>query len=216
MSDKGVAGGAASVQVSQLSVEDTLDPRDIDRFLAVYRMSMEPLEELAPGRQSLTDEEFRDEMAQPSVTRYVGWEDDEPVALCWMGNDLNHVPWISPPYFAKKFPELYEAGLIFYISGVVVRPEARGKHWSATLFERMITDVARVGGMSAFDCSRYVIDVIGLDKIIESTGEKLIRAKRHDLDAQLYLAYETFGLLEDDDAPVIDLRDGRAVVDLTD
>jgi hypothetical protein len=212
MAEQGV--GVAAVKVARISVDSELDPTYVEKFLEVYRVSMQPLEEMAPCRQSLTDEEFREEMAMSSVTRYVGWEDGEPVALCWMSNDLDHVPWISPPYYAKKFPRQYAEHLIFYISGVVVRPEARGQDWSSRLFEQMILDVARQGGMSAFDCSKFVIDVVHLDKIIEDSGKHLIRYQRHDLDTQIYLAYETFGVIGEE--PVLDLTGDGAIIDLTD
>ncbi len=70
------------------------------RFLAIYRAAFAPLEKLAPARQSLTDEEFLEEMADDSVVKFVASDrHQEPCALAFMATDLSVVPWISVPYF---------------------------------------------------------------------------------------------------------------------
>lgn len=214
MGDDEDHGGATSVADTRITVERGFDPDRVERFLEVYRISMEPLEELAACRQSLTDDEFRAEMADPSTVRYVGWEGEHPLALFWMTTDLTKVPWISPRYYAKRFPELYEQRLLFYISGVVVLPEARGQDWSARLFSEGIRYVAELGGASVFDCSSFVVETVGMLKIVEHAGAPITRYQRHELDAQHYFAYTTHGRI--DTEPVIDLRDGRTVLDLTD
>lgn len=211
---EGSERGVAAAPTTEITVERGFDAEKVERFLEVYRVSMQPLETLAACRQALTDDEFRQEMAEPSTVRYVGWEDGEPVALFWMTTDLSTVPWISPPYYRERFPELYEQRLLFYISSVVVLPEARGKDWAARLFTEGIRYVAELGGASVFDCSDFVVDEVGLLKIIEKAGAPITRYQRHDLDAQRYFAYTTHGRL--DEQAVIDLTDGRTVIDLTD
>jgi hypothetical protein len=213
MVDAGAGDGTSTI-ATKITVERGFDEERVERFLEVYRISMEPLEELAACRQSLTDEEFRVEMSDPSTVRYVGWEDDVAVALFWMTTDLTAVPWISPRFYAKRFPDLFERNLLFYISGVVVLPEARGQEWSARLFEEGIRYVAELGGASVFDCSTFVVDTVGMLKIIEGAGAHITKYERHDLDQQHYFAYTTHGRIGTE--PVIDLRDGRTVLDLTD
>ncbi len=50
--------------------------RVVDDFLEIYREAFAPLEVRSPARQSLTDDEFRHEMADPSVLKFVAIDGD--------------------------------------------------------------------------------------------------------------------------------------------
>jgi hypothetical protein len=78
----------------------------VEEFLAVYRAAFAPLETRAAARQSFDDDEFRDEMVDTRVLKFVAYDaDGEACAMAFMATDLHAVPWISVPYFAHKFPD---------------------------------------------------------------------------------------------------------------
>ena len=63
-----------SVREGRITREAVIAEDEIDVFLSLYREAFRIMEELSPLRQSMTDEEFRDEMLNPAVIKLVGWD----------------------------------------------------------------------------------------------------------------------------------------------
>lgn len=146
---------------SRSSVEElsVVDRQVAERFLVIYRAAFTPLETLAPVRQGLTDEEFRDQMFDPSVTKFVAWdENDEPAALAFMATDLSAVPWISVPYFRARFPEHFGRGAIYYFGALLVSPEHQGGPWASRVLRAARRAVLTARAIAVFDCCEYNAD----------------------------------------------------------
>jgi hypothetical protein len=160
-----------------------------ERFLVIYRDAFAPLETLAPARQGLTDEEFMDQMFDPSVMKFVAWDDDdEPAALAFMATDLTKVPWISVPYFRARFPEHYERGAIYYFGALLVSPEHQGGPWASRVLRLCTRTVLAARAIAVFDCCEHNVgrklpDMIGR----VAAGMTLFDAT--ELEAQRYYAY---------------------------
>src|SRR5688572_8581954 len=108
----------------------------VEEFLQVYRAAFAPLVTRSPARQWLTDDEFRHDMADESVKKFVArGSDGEIMALAFMSTDLETVPWISAPYFAHKFPDHFARGAVYYFGAMLVRPERQGGPWAKYLLD---------------------------------------------------------------------------------
>jgi len=167
----------------------------VEEFLAVYRTAFAPLEVLAPARQALTDAEFHEEMADARVVKFVAYDDSgEATALAFMATDLSVVPWISVPYFAKRYPDQYARNAIFYVGALLVRADRQGGPWVKTIVDDMIRYVAERRGVAAFDCCGFNTDVVKLPDTLARATHRLAYAETTDIDVQRYYAYDMAGL----------------------
>ena len=167
----------------------------IEPFLAVYRAAFAPLETLAPARQSFDDDEFRHEMTDERVLKFVAYNaDGEACAMAFMATDLNAVPWISVPYFAKKFPDHYARGAIFYVGALLVRTDKQGGPWAKEVVDEMVRFVASNRGVATFDCCGFNVDVVKLPDTLARATHRLAYAETTELDQQRYYAYDMAGL----------------------
>jgi hypothetical protein len=178
-------------------METTLDEAAIDEFLAVYRESFTALDDVAAARQSLDDEEFRAEMREESVLKFVAWDDDRrPVAMAFVATDLSVVPWISPSYYAERFPEHHARGVIYYFGALLVRAQHRGGLVSYELLKELSRFVAMNKGIAAFDCCQFNRDTVALPELVARVASEVCLVDTQQIDAQWYYAYVTSDLRE--------------------
>ncbi len=127
-----------------------------ERFRLIYRAAFAPLETLAPVRQGLTDSEFRDQMFDPSVIKFVAWDENgEPAALAFMATDLSKVPWISVPYFQARFPEHFARGAIYYFVALLVSPAHHRGPWASRVLRAANRAVMEARAIAVFDCCEH-------------------------------------------------------------
>jgi len=180
-----------------ITMETRLDDATTEQFLAVYRDSFAPLEDKAAARQSLTDDEFRDEMHHTSVLKFVAWDESgHPAAIAFVATDLSVVPWISIPYYATRFPEQFARGVIYYFGALLVRPDHRGGTTSYELLKELSRFTAMNGGIAAFDCCRFNEEAVKLPELIAAVAREVCVVDPQQIDAQRYYAYVTNGLRE--------------------
>lgn len=160
-----------------------------DNFLAIYRAAFAPLDTRSPARQSLTEEEFRHDMRDPSVLKFVGRSlEDEIVAMALMSTDLGTVPWISEPFFAHKFPEHHARGAIYYFGALLVRPERQGGPWAKYLLDHCFHFLGQNQGIGCFDCCGFNVDEVALPDLIARAGQRAVHFRLEQLDRQEYFA----------------------------
>lgn len=163
----------------------------ITAFRGLYRESFEDMDRRAAARQSLTDEEFVEEMHHEAVEKWVAWtEDGQAAGLAFMTADLSLVPWISIPYYANRFPEHYARNAIFYFGSLVVHPDHRGGPAARTLIAECCRYSAAAEAIIAFDCCEFNVDVVRLPEMIARISGRVAVVQPHELDAQRYYAYE--------------------------
>jgi hypothetical protein len=187
----------ARLQRPRGRVETITDVPDqvVEDFLQIYRAAFAPLEVRSPCRQSLTDDEFRHEMEDPSVLKFVALDgDDEIVALALASTDLATVPWISLPYYEARYPEHVANQTLFYFGALLVRPERQGGPWATFLLDHLFRHVAEAGGIGAYDCCGFNVDVVGYPKLVERAGQLSTEFHTEFLDRQEYYAVIVEGL----------------------
>jgi hypothetical protein len=174
----------------RITLHTRIDDDLTERFLVLYRESFAPLDDKAVARQSLTDDEFREEMRLDSVLKFVGWDENrEPCALALVATDLTVVPWISPTYFARRFPEQYERNAIYYFGALLVAPSRQCTLYTYALLRRTVHWVAINHGIAAFDCCRFTEQEIDLPRLIAKVTGSACRFDAIELDTQRYFAY---------------------------
>jgi hypothetical protein len=167
----------------------------VEDFLVIYREAFAPLEVRSPARQSLSDDEFRHEMLDPTVLKFVALDsNDEIVALSLAATDLATVPWISLPYYEARYPEHVANKTLFYFGALLVRPERQGGPWATFLLDHLFRYVAEAGGIGAYDCCGFNIDVVGYPKLVERAGQQSTVFHTEFLDRQEYYAVMVEGL----------------------
>lgn len=195
----------------RVTIENVVDDHTTEEFLGLYRSAFDPLDALAAGRQALTDDEFREEMQLETVLKFIGWNRrDEPVAMVVINTDLDTVPWISPGFWRERYPEQAARRAIFYFGALLVSPKVKGGPWAHRMLSETVRFTARNHAVAAFDCCQHNVDSVKLPEMIAAVAESLAHVDTEQVDAQVYYAYVTHGLL-DDEAPgsisEIDLRE---------
>lgn len=177
-----------------ITQETRIDADEIEIFLRLYREAFDPLEELSPLRQSMTDAEFRDEMVHESVIKLVAWDDaGKPAAILCVTNDFERIPWLNPRYYAVKFPEHFARRAIYFYGSLLVHPERQGMNYAGQLMAESSRVVVPDGGIIAFDCCQFNVDVVQLPEMIASVCDRVCFYDRIELDAQHFYAYVTHG-----------------------
>lgn len=172
-----------------VEILETVSADIAQEFLELYRVTFEPLKTRSPARQWLTDEEFLHEMEDSSVLKFVAYSgDDEIVALACMSTDIGTVPWISEPYFANRFPEHNERGVIYYFGAMLVRPERQGGPWAKYLLDHIFYYIAERRGIGCFDCCGFNVDTVALPDLIARAGRRIIKLDLQLIDRQEYYA----------------------------
>lgn len=179
----------------RVSIETVIDTATTEQFLALYRAAFDPLVPLAAGRQSLTDDEFRSEMAEESALKFVGWNrHDEPVAMAVMNTDLSTLPWVSQEFWVQRYPEHAARNAIHYYGVILVSPHVKGGLWAYRLLLATVTYTATHQAIAAFDCCRHNVESVKLPQMVADVGHKLANLEVEEVDTQHYYAYIFDGL----------------------
>jgi hypothetical protein len=187
----------------RVTIETIVDDDTAVRFLDLYRHSFAPLEGLAAARQSLTDDEFLAEMRDETVLKFIGWDRRErPAAMVVINTDLDTVPWVSPEFWRRRYPEQAARGAIFYFGALLVSPDVRGGPWAHRMLAETVRYTARHHAVAAFDCCQHNVDEVQLPRMIAEVANALSFVETERVDTQAYYAYVTHGLRDE-----IDLRE---------
>ena len=128
-----------------------------------------------------------------------------------MAADLAKVPWISPQYFAAKFPEHYARRAIYYYQAVLVRPSHQKSGVAGRLLEAVMTKCAGDDAVAAFDCCRFNVDEVQLPAMVSALASRVYAFEEREIDSQHYYAYRATGLLSTD---TIDVREESAPAEI--
>lgn len=140
----------------RLTVLGALDPATVDAFYPAYAAAFEPLRTRAAARHILSAAEFAEEMTDPRIDKYVVWTDDgEPVAMTTMTTDLSAVAWISPEYFAARYPEHYARGAVYYLGYTLVGPGRKRHGAFALMMDAVVRRLIEGRAVCAFDICAY-------------------------------------------------------------
>lgn len=164
-------------------------PEEVARLYGLYEAAFGPLRVLAAARHVLTHEEFAEEMADERVDKYVALDPDGViVGISTFTNQLDAIVWISPEYYAARFPEESARDAVYYLGFTLVDPRFH-RHGA---FDAMVgTIVERLRAESAvcvWDMCSFNRDELRLEEGIVAILDRSGGAAMSILDTQTYVA----------------------------
>lgn len=139
----------------RLTVERVLDAQATAVLYELYVAAFAPMRMRAAARHLLTAEEFAAELVDERIDKYVAWSDGKPVALTTLTTDLTAVAWISPEYFAFRYPDQFSRGAVFYLGYTLVHPDHENQGVFTLMTEPLVRRLQAVNGVCAFDVCGY-------------------------------------------------------------
>lgn len=178
--------------MSSIEVRHVVDGELREQAWKLYSLAFEDLRYLAVQRHVMYGEEFDAVMADPLVDKYLlRGEDGALQALSTITSHLHSMPLVSPEYFARRWPERSEAGLVFYIGFLGVHPDSHGTGVFGDLVRAMTEPVADLGGLAVIDVCSHNKDRLHLPRAIRQLASTWATSvTMADLDAQTYVGYD--------------------------
>ena len=162
-------------------------PEHAERFYQLYLAAFGPLRTRAVARQVLHHDEFLAEMVDPRVWKYVAWDDgDHPVGLATLTRDLEVVPWISPEYFAERYPAQAARSAIYYLGFILVHPHRQREQVFSQILQAGVEQLRAAEAVCAYDICEYNDAVYGFGSRIEGLLHELADVTVERVDTQTY------------------------------
>jgi len=178
------AGGG---RPSKITMEKVVAPGQAEQFLDLYLEAFAPLRVQAVARQVLHRNEFLEQMSDPRVWKFVALNAaGRPTGLSTLTKDLVTVPWISPEYFAARYPEQTARGAVYYWGFSVIRPGQRGKQLFFDMLAAIGSVVGADHGVCGYDICAYNNAHLQLGNQIERLSLQLTDVTFEVLDTQTY------------------------------
>lgn len=172
-----------------ITVATAVDEDTATRYYALYRDTFSELATRAVARQVLHEEEFREEMRDDRVMKYLAWDTRGTlVGMSTLTRDLRTVPWISPDYFAHHYPEHTARDAVFYLGFTLVDRRRR----RAQVFGAMITTIVELlvaeRAVCGYDLCSFNDHTVGLGPSIERLLHRNAGLELRQVDVQTYYA----------------------------
>ena len=173
----------------QFTRETVITGAPAESLYRLYRRSFEPLRNRAAARQVLTRSEFFSQMEDLRIDKYIAWEDEEePVGMVTVTRHLSAVPWVSPEYYADRYPEQWARNAIYYLGFTLARPAIRRTSFLDTIVRFCVEPLVAERAVIAYDVCSYNNDVLGMSARITAMLRRFSHAEPVELDAQVYYA----------------------------
>ena len=157
----------------------------------IYLAAFEGLRTRAAARQVLWAEEFRTEMEDPRVWKYVAFDElGDPVGLATMTNQLDTVPWISPEFYAARHPQEAARDALYYIPFVCTDPSRARSGFYTMIFTAFVSRVAAVSGVIAYDICTFNNQSIGFAARMADWQLRFGARSVEQIDSQNYYVAE--------------------------
>jgi DNA-dependent RNA polymerase auxiliary subunit epsilon len=171
----------------RITVEPAIDGPDVERFYALYLEAFGPLRTMAVARHVLHEDEFREEMVNPLIDKYVAWDEDgRAVAMATLTRHLETVPWISPEYFAHHYPEPWSRGAVFYLGFVLADPGRRRQRMFSEILAAVIRRVADARGICGWDACAFNVRHVKMRDVVVAVSQDVSPTEVEPIDSQTY------------------------------
>jgi hypothetical protein len=169
------------------TLELVVEPELVLVFGELYEAAFGALRTRSMARQVLTEDEFGAQMANPEVRKYVAWTaDGEPVGMCAVTTDLTTVPWISPEYFAARYPSHWERRAIWYINFLLAHPSQRHSRFLDHIVDVGVGELVASEAICAYDMCAYNDAELGLSRRVAESFRRTTGATSVLSDTQSY------------------------------
>ena len=163
----------------------------IDDLYPRYAAAWESLLPKAAARHRLSAEEFRHEMLDPRLEKYVVLDtDDRVVAMTTMTTDLDAIPWINPDFYQQRYPDECANGTMFYLGYSFVDIEHRRTRAFAMMTEAVDERVSSVHGVIGLDMCGFAMEH-GIGRRLQRLFPSSREVVRGDTQTYLIADYRT-------------------------
>jgi len=160
-----------------------------DAFWDLYQEAFEPLRARAAARHVLYRDEFDAELHDPRVTKLLARDEQgTAVGLTTLATDLTAVPWISPEFFAARYPEHAARGAVWYIGFTLVHPGRRSTRTFMDMIDALVDHLAQHRVVCAYDVSRFNDDSLRFADNLRRHLERTRDVTVETVDRQTYYA----------------------------
>jgi len=160
-----------------------------DSLYSLYQQAFDPLKVQAAARHVLTREEFFGQMEDERIDKYVAWDADRsPIGMITLTRQLESMPWISPEYFAARFPEQWARNAVYYLGFGLARPSTSEARFLETCTAICVEPLVAERAVIAYDVCSYNNDVLGFADRIARAARHGSASHVHKLDTQVYYA----------------------------
>ncbi|MEO5901920.1 MAG: hypothetical protein ABIR68_17580 [Ilumatobacteraceae bacterium] len=190
-------GQPARPRRTRVTRELLIEGERAESLWEMYREAFEPLELVAIQQHLWSRKEILEELANEEIVKFIGWDDDIPVGMAMLTNNLEVVPMISPLFLRTRFPEHAERNAIFYGIMIFVRHGHRGKTLFARLGSHVAQETALSSGVVLFDICSYNLEHGSLDKNLGRLARPFPNSSMSMVDQQSWFAVELPAPLDD-------------------
>lgn len=175
----------------RFTCQPQIDEEYIQQFFDLYEIAFAPLVTLSAARQVLTHEEFQGQMQDPSVDKYIAWDDaSEPIGLITLTNNLLAIPWISPQFFAARYPEQWARNAFYYLGFALAHPSMRHQRFVETMIAVGMEKLQAERAVMAYDVCAFNNQALRfadrIDKVIGNNPAIRLEV----VDSEVYYAVE--------------------------
>lgn len=175
--------------VADVTFETTVDGAVAERFWDLYLEAFEPLRTRAAARHVLHRDEFDEEMADPRVLKLLAHDEHgTAVGLTTLATDLAAVPWVSPEFFAARYPEHAARGAVWYIGFTLAHPGRRSTRTFMDMIDALVAHLAEHRVVCAYDVSRFNDDSLRFADNLRRHLERTQDVTVETVDQQSYYA----------------------------
>ncbi len=174
---------------TDVAFEKTVAGEVAERFWELYLEAFEPLRTRAAARHVLHREEFDEEMADPRVVKLLAHDEQgEAVGLTTLATDLAAVPWVSPEFFAARYPEQSARGAVWYVGFTLAHPGRRSTRTFMDMLDALVAHLAAHRVVAAYDVSRFNDDSLRFADNLRRRVERTRDITVETVDRQTYYA----------------------------
>ncbi|WP_277211774.1 hypothetical protein [Isoptericola croceus] len=172
---------------ADVTFEKSVPEAVADHFWGLYLAAFEPLRTRAAARHVLHREEFDEEMADPRVTKLLARDEQgEPVGLTTLATDLAAVPWVSPEFYAARFPEYSARGAVWYVGFTLAHPGRRSTRTFMDMLDALVAHLAEHRVVACYDVSRFNDDSLRFAENLRRHVERTQDITVETIDRQTY------------------------------
>lgn len=176
-------------RTAEVDVRRYVDLLLAEELLAAYRTAFAPLASLSPVRQVFDADDFIAEMGNPAIVKFVARDVSGAVcAMSTLTNDLTTQPWLSPDYYAKRYPVHVAEGRLYYVGSLMVMPEHQRGPWAHMLLKSVIRWLAERRAIATFDCCSFNVEAVQLPRLIEIVTRREAVGNLEELGRQHFYA----------------------------
>lgn len=174
---------------TDVTFEHTVAGVVAERFWDLYLEAFEPLRARAAARHVLHRAEFDEEMADRRVTKLLARDEQgAAVGLTTLATDLGAVPWVSPEFFAARYPEHTARGAVWYIGFTLAHPGRRATRTFMDMIDALVAHLAQNRVVCAYDVSRFNDDSLHFADNLRRHLERTQDVTVETVDRQTYYA----------------------------